>query len=323
MNIFVLNRVYVIIEKKPGSMIYKEVIERIYDSMLNQTGEGKVASYIPALSSIAPKSYAISVCDLEGGEFSIGDSDVRFTIQSISKVFVLAMVSRYLGDKLWERVGREPSGTAFNSLIQLEQERGIPRNPFINSGALVVTDMLIDLYPNPKQAILDFVREICGNRDICYNEEVAKSELEHSHRNLALANFMKSFGNIKNDIDTIIDIYCNQCSISMSTKELAKSFLFLANTGVNPINGQKVVGPRSSKRMNALMLTCGLYNESGDFAYRVGLPGKSGVGGGIAAIIPGKLAIAVWSPELNNNGNSYRGIATLEQFTTDIGISVF
>jgi glutaminase len=323
LNIFVLNRVYVIMEKKPGSMIYKEVIERIYDSMLNQTGEGKVASYIPALSSIDPKSYAISVCDLEGGEFSIGDSDVRFTIQSISKVFVLAMVSRYLGDKLWERVGREPSGTAFNSLIQLEQERGIPRNPFINSGALVVTDMLIDLYPNPKQAILDFVREICGNRDICYNEEVAKSELEHSHRNLALANFMKSFGNIKNDIDTIIDIYCNQCSISMSTKELAKSFLFLANTGVNPINGQKVVGPRSSKRMNALMLTCGLYNESGDFAYRVGLPGKSGVGGGIAAIIPGRLAIAVWSPELNNNGNSYRGIATLEQFTTDIGISVF
>jgi glutaminase len=311
------------IEKKPGSMIYKEVIERIYDSMLNQTGEGKVASYIPALSSIDPKSYAISVSDLEGGEFSIGDSDVRFTIQSISKVFVLAMVSRYLGDKLWERVGREPSGTAFNSLIQLEQERGIPRNPFINAGALVVTDMLIDLYPNPKQAILDFVREICGNLDICYNEEVAKSELEHSYRNLALANFMKSFGNIKNDIDTIIDIYCNQCSISMSTKELAKSFLFLANTGVNPINGQKVVGPRSSKRMNALMLTCGLYNESGDFAYRVGLPGKSGVGGGIAAIIPGRLAIAVWSPELNNNGNSYRGIATLEQFTTDIGISVF
>jgi len=313
----------VIIEKKPGSMIYKEVIERIYDSKLNQTGEGKVASYIPALSSIDPKSYAISVCDLEGGEFSIGDSDVRFTIQSISKVFVLAMVSRYLGDKLWERVGREPSGTAFNSLIQLEQERGIPRNPFINAGALVVTDMLIDLYPKPKQAILDFVREVCGTVDIYYNREVAKSELEHSHRNVALANFMKSFGNISNDVETIIDIYCNQCSISMSTKELANSFLFLANSGVNPITGQKVVGPRSAKRMNALMLTCGLYNESGDFAYRVGLPGKSGVGGGVVAIIPGRLAIAVWSPELNSNGNSYRGIATLEQFTTDIGISVF
>jgi len=304
-------------------MIYKEVIERIYNSMLSYTGEGNVASYIPALSAIDPKSYAISVCDLEGGEFSIGDRDVRFTIQSISKVYALAMVSRYMGDKLWERVGREPSGTAFNSLIQLEQERGIPRNPFINAGALVVTDKLIDLYPKPKLAILDFVREICANPDIYYNQEVAKSELEHSYRNVALANFMKSFGNINNDIDTIIDIYCNQCSISMNTKELAKSFLFLANRGVNPVNGQKVVGPRSAKRMNALMLTCGLYNESGDFAYRVGLPGKSGVGGGVVAIIPGKLSIAVWSPELNKNGNSYRGIATLEQFTTDIGISVF
>lgn len=304
-------------------MLFKEETEKIYNSLKSYTGEGSVADYIPALSKVKPDSYAISVCDLDGGEFSIGDSGERFTIQSISKVFTLAMVSRYMGDKLWEHVGREPSGTAFNSLIQLEQERGIPRNPFINAGALVVTDKLIDLYPEPKKAILEFVREISGNEDIYYNKEVAKSEFEHSHRNIALANFIKSFGNIKNDIDQIIDIYCNQCSISMNTMELARSFLFLANGGVNPANGIKVVGPRSAKRMNALMLTCGLYNESGEFAYRVGLPGKSGVGGGVVAIIPGKLSIAVWSPELNKNGNSYRGIATLEQFTTETGISVF
>jgi glutaminase len=226
-------------------------------------------------------------------------------------------------EKIWERVGREPSGTVFNSLIQLEQERGIPRNPFINAGALVVTDMLMDLFPRPKQALLDFVREISSQDDIYYDKEVALSELEHSHRNLALANFMKSFGNIKNDTETLMDIYCHQCSISMNTKELAKSFLFLANGGVNPVNGNNITGTRSAKRMNALMLTCGLYNESGDFAYRVGLPGKSGVGGGVVAIIPGSLSIAVWSPELNSNGNSLRGIATLEKFTTDIGISVF
>ncbi|MDP3453479.1 MAG: glutaminase, partial [Bacteroidales bacterium] len=302
---------------------YKEVTERIYHSLLNYTGEGSVADYIPALSKVNPKSYSISVCDLDGGVFSVGDYETRFTIQSISKVFSLAMVSRHLGDKLWEHVGREPSGTAFNSLIQLEQERGIPRNPFINAGALVVTDKIIDLYDKPKTAILDFVRGNCGENDIYYNKEVAKSEMEHSHRNIALANFMKSFGNIKNDIDTIIDIYCNQCSISMNTQELAKSFLFLANGGINPLTGERVIGPREAKRLNALLLTCGLYNESGDFAYRVGLPGKSGVGGGVVAIIPGRLAIAVWSPELNKNGNSYRGIATLEQFTTDIGISVF
>lgn len=304
-------------------MVYENVVTKIYESLKNHTGQGRVAQYIPALSKIDPNQYSISVCDLEGGSFSIGDSDKRFTIQSISKVFTLAMASKHLGDSLWAFVGREPSGTSFNSLIQLEQERGIPRNPFINAGALVVTDKLMGLYDKPKKAILEFVRENCGDQDIYYDKEVAASELEFSHRNVALANFMKSFGTIENDIETIMDIYCNQCSISMNTLTLAKSFLFLANGGVNPATGQRVVTSRTAKRLNALMLTCGLYNESGDFAYRVGLPGKSGVGGGIIAILPGKLSIAVWSPELNANGNSYRGIETLEQFTTDIGISVF
>lgn len=304
-------------------MLYEKAVTNIYESLKQDTGKGRVAQYIPALSKMDPKQYSISVCDLEGAEFSIGDSDKRFTIQSISKVFTLAMASKHLGDSLWDFVGREPSGTSFNSLIQLEQERGIPRNPFINAGALVVTDKLMGLYDKPKKAILEFVRENCGDQDIYYDKEVAASELEFSHRNVALANFMKSFGTIEHDIETIMDIYCNQCSISMNTLTLAKSFLFLANGGVNPATGQRVVTSRTAKRLNALMLTCGLYNESGDFAYRVGLPGKSGVGGGIIAILPGKLSIAVWSPELNVNGNSYRGIETLEQFTTDIGISVF
>jgi len=304
-------------------MVFKEEIEKIYQSLKGDTGIGNVASYIPALSKVNPDSYAISVCDLEGEEFSVGDYQERFTIQSISKVFTLAMVSKYLGDELWHHVGREPSGTSFNSLIQLEQERGIPRNPFINAGALVVTDKLMDLYSRPKEAILEFIRELCGNGNLNFNEEVARSEFENSFRNIALANFIKSFGNIRNDIYELIDTYCNQCSVYMDTRELARSFLFLANRGVNPLTDKKVVEPRSAKRMNALMLTCGLYNESGDFAYRVGLPGKSGVGGGIVAIIPGKLSIAVWSPELNVNGNSCRGITTLEQFTTQIGISVF
>ncbi len=304
-------------------MLYKDVVENIYNEFKDKKGEGKVADYIPALSKINPDYYSITVCDLDGGEFSVGDSATKFTIQSISKVFTLAMAISKIEEKIWERVGREPSGTAFNSLIQLEQERGIPRNPFINAGALVVTDMLMDLFPRPKQSILDFVRDISSQDDIYYDKEVALSELEHSHRNLALANFMKSFGNIKNDTESLMDIYCHQCSISMNTRELAKSFLFLANGGVNPTNGKIITGTRSAKRLNALLLTCGLYNESGDFAYRVGLPGKSGVGGGVVAIIPGKLSIAVWSPELNSNGNSLRGIATLEKFTTDIGISVF
>ncbi len=304
-------------------MPYEKIVKNIYESLINYAGEGKVADYIPALSKVNPDSYAISVCDIEGNSYSIGDSETKFSIQSISKVFTLAMVIRHLGRELWQYVGREPSGTSFNSLIQLEQERGIPRNPFINAGALVITDRLINLYDNPKESILNFVRDICDDNSICFDTEVAESELQNSYRNIALANFMKSYGTIKNDINQIIDIYCNQCSISMNTRELADSFLFLANGGVNPGNGQRIVGLRNAKRLNALMLTCGLYNESGDFAYRVGLPGKSGVGGGIVALIPGKLAIAVWSPELNQNGNSYRGITTLENFTTDLGISVF
>jgi len=304
-------------------MRYKEIIERIFKELENYSGQGKVADYIPALSKVVPDKYGISIATLDGEHLSVGDVETRFTIQSISKVFTLAMVSRQLGEKLWEIVGREPSGTAFNSLIQLEQERGIPRNPFINAGALVITDRLISLYKNPKEDILDFVRELCGNRELDYNKEVAESEIEHSHRNLALANFVKSFGNLVNDPVKVIDAYCHHCALNMNTSELATSFLFLANGGIIPSSEQRVCGSRSAKRLNALMLTCGLYNESGDFAYRVGLPGKSGVGGGVVAVIPGKLSIAVWSPELNKNGNSYRGIETLERFTTYLGISVF
>lgn len=304
-------------------MEYREAIEAIYEELKDLTGEGTVADYIPALAQVDPKSYAISVATLDGQIVSVGDSDTKFSIQSISKVFTLAMVCKHNSEEIWKSVGREPSGTAFNSLIQLEEENGIPRNPFINAGALVITDRLVGLYPKPKQAILEFMREICGNEDIYYDKTVAMSEFENSHRNVALAHFMKDFGNIHNDVESVIDVYCNQCSISMSTNELAKAFLFLANGGVQPVLNKIVVGPRSAKRLNALMLTCGLYNESGDFAYRVGLPGKSGVGGGIVAVIPGKLTIAVWSPELNHNGNSCRGIETLERFTTKIGVSVF
>ena len=235
---------------------------------------------------------------------------------------------------MWKFVGREPSGNSFNSLVQLENERGIPRNPFINAGALVVTDRLLDLYKErddrrlstraiAKEAIIKFVRNLSGEENIDFDKITAQAEILTAERNYALAHFMKSFGNIGNSVQDVINTYCHQCSIKMNTEQLAKAFLFLANGGVNPLNGERVVGFRDAKRINALMLTCGLYNESGDFAYRVGMPGKSGVGGGIVAIIPGKLSIAVWSPELNVNGNSHRGISTLEDFTTELGISVF
>lgn len=304
-------------------MDYGSVITRIYEELKSLWGQGKVADYIPALSEVDPCRYGIAVETLDGCSCSVGDAGECFSIQSISKVFSLAMVIRRMGDRIWEAVGREPSGNPFNSLVQLEYERGVPRNPFINAGALVVTDRLVSLYDQPKNAILDFVRELCGNNDIHYDRAIARSEREHAERNLALCHLMKSFGNIENDVEAVIDVYCHQCALSMNCHDLSRAFLFLADRGLNPYTREQVLATSQAKCLGALMLTCGFYDESGDFAFRAGLPGKSGVGGGVAAYIPGRLAITVWSPELNRHGNSLIGMATLEQFTTDIGISVF
>lgn len=304
-------------------MDYGEVITKIHQELQSYWGKGKVADYIPALAEVHPEQYAIAIETLGGKSYQVGDSATCFSIQSISKVFTLAMVTRYLGDQLWKFVGREPSGNPFNSLVQLEYEQGIPRNPFINAGALVVTDRLMSLYDHPKDAILEFVRGICGNDDIYYDKYIARSEREHADRNMALGYLMKSFGNIRHDVEAVVDVYCHQCAISMSCVDLSRAFLFLANNGSNPFNSEQILTISQAKRLGALMLTCGFYDESGDFAFRAGLPGKSGVGGGVAAYIPGNLAISVWSPELNRHGNSLIGMETLERFTTDIGNSIF
>lgn len=302
---------------------YQAVINRIISEANSFLGKGKIADYIPALAEVSSDRLGIAVNLVDGRTFKTGDADIPFSIQSISKVFTLSMVVGAIGEDLWNSVGREPSGNPFNSLVQLEHEKGIPRNPFINAGAIVVTDRLISLYPRPKEAILDFVRSIAGNADIYYNTRVAISERENADRNMALAYFMKSFGNIHNDVEMLIDVYCHQCALSMSCSDLSRAFLLYANRGVNPQNNVRILTESQTKRLGAVMSTCGFYDESGDFAYRVGLPGKSGVGGGIAAYMPGKLAISVWSPELNNFGNSLAGIEILERFTTDIQRSIF
>jgi len=302
---------------------YKTVIDRIYNEVLPYRGQGKVADYIPALAKVDPRQFGMAVETLSGDTITKGDATTTFSIQSISKLFTLAMVMKHKGEKLWTSVRTEPSGNPFNSLVQLEYEKGIPRNPFINAGALVVTDRLMDIYPKPKEAILDFVRELCGSEDIYYDSQVALSEREHADRNMALAYFIKSFGNIHNDVDSLIDVYCHQCSIAMNCVDLARSVLFLANRGVNPANNKRVLTESQAKRLGAILSTCGFYDESGDFAFRVGLPGKSGVGGGIVAYLPGNLAISVWSPELNPYGNSLMGIEALERFTTDISSSIY
>lgn len=304
-------------------MDIQHIINRIYDEVKPLTAYGKVADYIPALARVSPEKFAISIHTIEGQTFSEGDYQEQFSIQSISKVFGFSLAFKALGEQIWQRLGKEPSGTAFNSLIQLEYEQGIPRNPFINAGALVVSDILLSTYKYPRRELLNFVREMSNDSSIGFNEEVAQSEKETGHRNAALAHFMQSYGNIKNPVEDVLDFYFMQCALEMNVESLSRAFLYLANHGILPFNQREILTPSQAKRLNALMLTTGLYNESGDFAYRVGIPAKSGVGGGIAGIIPQKLSIAVWAPALNKYGNSIAGIEAMERFTTYTGISVF
>jgi len=304
-------------------MDLQAIVDQIYTNCKPLILKGKVADYIPELAKVSPEKLGISVDTLDGKHIEAGDCNQPFSIQSISKVFSFTLAFKAQGNAIWDRVGKEPSGNAFNSLVQLEYEHGIPRNPFINAGALVIVDIILSSYTYPYRTLLDFVREISGNPLIRYSEKVARSEKEHGHRNAALAHFMKSYLNIENSVEDILDFYFRQCALEMSCNDLSKSFLFLANQGAIPYNGNRIITASQAKRTNALMLTTGMYNESGDFAFRVGIPGKSGVGGGIAAIIPQHLSIAVWGPALNPFGNSLAGIEILEQFTTKTGLSVF
>lgn len=302
---------------------YQEILIEIAREVRPHFGKGKVANYIPILSRISPNKFGMSICLVSGQRFHIGDAFEKFSIQSISKVFMLTLAMRFIGDKVWHRVGKEPSGSSFNSLVQLEYENGIPRNPFINAGALVLADAISMHCKKPREFILGFVKEISGDQDINFDYEVAKCEKETGFRNAALANFLKSFNNLDNEVETVLDLYFHQCSLAMSCSDLACSFSYLANKGYDPVLQKQIIDSKQARCINAVMQTCGLYDAVGDFAYRVGLPGKSGVGGGIIAIIPNHMSICVWSPELNQNGNSEVGIKALELFTEKTKISIF
>ncbi|MCP5171323.1 MAG: glutaminase [Pseudomonadales bacterium] len=300
-----------------------KIIEELPTHIQHLQGKGQVASYIPALSAIPGHKFGFSLRTISGEQFTVGASEERFSIQSISKVFTLSLAISFVRDELWRRVGREPSGSKFNSLVQLEYEKGIPRNPFINAGAIVICDILVSQLDDPKQALLDYMRVLSGSFDIQYDSEIAQSEAETGFINRALANFLKGNKNLVNDVDTVLDLYFHQCSLSMSCSELTQAAFHLANKGVSDILEDSVLTPAQVKRVNALMLTCGTYDEVGEFAFRVGLPAKSGVGGGIIAVLPGEYSIAVWSPELDSFGNSIMGGAALEYLTTMTGRSVF
>ncbi len=302
---------------------YKQIIKEIEVELKSIVSEGKVANYIPELAKVDPNKFAFHISSIDGENYGFGDLDEKFSIQSIAKVFSLTLAYKLNGEDIWKRVGVEPSGNPFNSLIQIEQENGIPRNPLINSGALVISDILYDTLSNPKVDLLNFIREITDNHDIEYNIKVANSEKKTGFRNSALINLMRSFGNINSDINDILDFYFHLCSVEMTVKELSKAFLLYTNHGKLLTNDKEIITSTMAKRINAIMHSCGFYDEAGEFSFKVGLPGKSGVGGGIAAIYPGKYSVAVWSPKLNSKGNSYLGMKALQLLTAKTKRSIF
>lgn len=301
----------------------QKIIDKVYAEIKAGDNLGQVAAYIPELSKVDPEKFGICLTTIDGKQYSAGDAGETFSIQSIAKVLSLSLAFACVGEAIWKRVDVEPSGTAFNSLLQLESEGGIPRNPMINAGAIVVCDILCGFFENPKKELIEFIRRVAHQPAIEYAGDIASSEKLTGYRNFALINYLKSFGNIHHNIEQVIDLYFNLCSIKMSCAELSRTFLFLANNGVQHESGEVILDASKTKRINAVMQTCGFYDEAGEFAYRVGLPGKSGVGGGIAAILPNEYAIAVWSPRLNKKGNSYRGMKFLESFTTETESSIF
>ncbi|WP_323377921.1 glutaminase [Streptomyces smaragdinus] len=303
-------------------MDYQPLLDEIAAGVRPQIGRGAVASYIPALAGVGIGHFGMAVADIDGQVAGVGDWRRPFSVQSISKIYTLALVLAEGGEDVWRRVGREPSGTPFNSLVQLEYENGIPRNPFINAGSLVVTDRLLSLTGDARGALRTFLRAESCNRGVDFDIAVADSEAEHGHRNAALGHFLADLGNLENDVADVLAHYFSQCALAMSCRDLALATGFLARHGLRG-DGSRLLSVREAKQVNGVMLTCGAYDAAGEFAYRVGLPGKSGVGGGIVAVVPGRCTVAVWSPGIDEQGNSVAGVAALDHFTTLTGWSVF
>jgi glutaminase len=300
----------------------QSTLNQIAEDSRKLIGQGHVADYIPALANVDPNQFAIAICDLEGNQYCVGDYQQAFSIQSISKLFNLIQAIQLYGDELWESVGREPSGQRFNSLVQLETEHGRPRNPFINAGAILVCDRLESRCSSPNYQLTQMLRDLSNNDNIRVDQKVAISELEHGSRNAAMAYLMQAFDNIENSVDSVLQSYSHHCAIEMNCLDLATATIALANQG-KTLAGKRILSSKQTRRINALLATCGLYDEAGDFAFKVGLPGKSGVGGGIVAIYPGQYTISVWSPELNQAGNSLAGSYALEQLNKALNFSIY
>ena len=298
-----------------------EVLGQIALMVRPHFGKGQKADYIPRLLDVPSDRFGMALCHVTGEEHTVGDADTAFSAQSLTKLWALGLALNRLGDEVWTKVGKEPSGTPFNYLSQLEHENGIPRNPFINAGALAVTDLLLGMVKRPDHLVRDFMGALSGAK-LEIDSEVERSEYETAHKNRAIAHLMKAHGVITHEVEDVISAYCGQCALTITCRQLARAALPLAAKGFSPLLEETIFPERLTRRLNALLLTCGVYDSVGSFAYRIGLPSKSGVGGGIVAIVPGQASLAVWSPELDRYGTSVVVAAALEAFSGMMNCSV-
>ena len=306
-------------------MDYQALVDEVLADVSAYKGQGNVASYIPTLAQADPSKLGLALVLNDGSSFCAGDADEPFSIQSISYVFALCLALHHVKAALWNHVGREPAGSPVNSILQLELEKGRPRNPLTSAGALVVCDQLIaaDGADVAVDEMLGFLRDRSGDSSVAIDERILMSESRAGAFNRSLAHFIAAFGNLKSPVEEVLSAYYRQCSVAMSCRQLAQAALFLAFDGVDRRTGDAVTIASRSRRINALMLTCGHYDNSGDFAFRVGLPGKSAMSGGILAIIPGVGAACAWSPGLNAAGTSLAGAMALERLAERTGWSIF
>ncbi|MBE4910529.1 glutaminase A [Bacillus luteolus] len=303
-----------------------EELNELVEEAKKYTAEGKVADYIPALGRANPDDLSIALHYPDGRCISAGDIDKKFTLQSISKVISLALVLIESGPEyVFERVGMEPTGDPFNSIVKLET-MGIakPLNPMINAGALVVTHMIKGCSAQDRfEKLIQFVRELTGDQDISYCKEVAQSEYDTADLNRALCYFLKQHLIIEEDVEGLISLYTKQCAIEMNCLDLARIGEVFAMDGVDPLTGKQIMPKDVARICKTFMVTCGMYNASGEFAIKIGIPAKSGVSGGIMGSVPGKFGIGIFGPALDEKGNSIAGIKLLEILSKNYNLSMF
>jgi len=302
--------------------MFRQVVNQALELGKDKTAQGRVATYIPELGKADPSDIGICVYTKDGQKISAGDTTKRFSIQSISKIISLAIaLEAYGADKVFENVGMEPSGDAFNSLLKLENADGTPYNPLINAGALVISSYMVQMYTF--EEVLENVRRLCMDPDIVLDIKVCHSEMSNLSRNRAIAYLLESKGVLHADVEKTLDFYVKMCSLSVNAESLANLGLVLAQGGIHPVTGERLLKEKTVRIVNTIMMTCGMYDGSGEFAVRVGIPSKSGVGGGIISVVDGEVGIGIYGPSLDEKGNSIAGTAMLEYISQKMDFHMF